>query len=529
MTLSPGQLLTLAMTGQRVLNREEQRIVRRYAQAELGWRKAAESLQFGPPQPLMAQDHLLEFVRYHQPRYQVGWFHRELCKKLEQFSEDVAAQRSPRMLIAAPPRSGKSEITSRRFPVWHLGRNPHHEIIVATYVQDFANRISRDSRNVRQWAQEWWPTLAPKANGTDGVEFWETEGGGNYKAAGVGGPIMGGGAHLLIIDDPYKNAKEANSFDIREDRWEWYTQTAYTRLAPGGGILLMATRWNDDDMSGRVIKQFAELEGWEVVVYPALAEEDELYRKAGEALHPERYDADYLRKVQVIIGSRAFAALYQQRPSPAAGAMFLRDWLGKRFDWDPQRPPENKKFTEKAISVDATFKGGDGTDYVSMGVWGRRGWSEYYRIDQVRGRMSYVETRQALRDTYAKHRPDATLIETKGNGEALLSDLASEIPGLIGRNPDPHGNKVSRAAVATPRFEAGEVYLPKDAPWVADYVEELCSFPQGAHDDMVDDTSQYFLWCQERRLAGNDDGNLIEFMNAMVDSLTSSSDGWDGL
>jgi predicted phage terminase large subunit-like protein len=505
------------------LDRAHCNAVAEAALAYAAWKRAEEALRFGPPSALIAQQRLLEFVRYNQPRYQVGWFHRELCAKLERFSADVAAQRSPRMLIAAPPRSGKSEIVSRRFPVWHLGRNPHHEVIVATYVQDFANRISRDSRNVRDWAQQWWPTLAPKVNGTDGVEFWETQGGGNYKAAGVGGPIMGGGAHLLIIDDPYKNAKEANSFDIREDRWEWYTQTAYTRLAPGGGILMMATRWNDDDMSGRVIQQFEKLEGWEVVAYPALAEEDELYRKAGEALHPERYNEEYLRRVQIIIGSRAFAALYQQRPSPAAGAMFLREWLTrKRFSWDPQRPPADKKYTEKAISVDATFKGSDGTDYVSMGAWARRDWTEYYRLDQVRGRMSYVELRQALRDFVAKHRPDAVLIETKANGEALLSDLASEIPGLIGRSPDAHGNKVSRATVATPRFEAGEVYLPEDAPWVGDYVEELCAFPQGAHDDMVDDTSQYFLWCQERRLAGGDE-ELVAFMQNM---LEGASEDW---
>lgn len=467
---------------------------------EIAWREAAAALTLGPPDEEIAKAHLLEFVRWGQPRYEVGFFHRELCAELERFSRDVIAGRSPRLLIAAPPRHGKSEIVSRRFPVWHLARAPHHEVVVASYGQDLANRMSRDARGVRTWASEWWPALAPKPSGTDGVEFWEIAGGGSYKAVGAGGPLTGGGAHVLAVDDPFKNREEADSEVTRENRWRWFTETAYTRLAPGGGIMAMATRWHEDDVSGRILRDLVDAEGWRVVSFPALAEVDEPFRRAGEALHPERYTREYLEQVRVVIGSRAFAALYQQRPSPAGGAMFLREWLGKRFHHDPQRP--TKPYTQIVVSVDATFKGTEGTDYVSMGVWGRYDWIEYHRLDQVRARMSYVESKQALRDLCAKWRPSAVLIETKANGEALLSDLKKEIPGLIGRPPDPHGNKVTRASIATPRFEAGEVSLPAGAAWVNDYVEELASFPQGAHDDMVDDTSQYFLWVQERRGSG---------------------------
>lgn len=473
------------------------RATRLVLEREIEWRRAAERLELGAPDPDMARAHLLEFVRWGQPRYKVGWFHRELCAELERFSADVIAGRNPRLLIAAPPRHGKSEIVSRRFPVWHLGRAPEHEVVVASYGQSLADRMSRNARGVREWASEWWPHLSPRPGGTDGVELWEIAGGGSYKAVGVGGALTGDGAHVLVIDDPFKNREEADSETIREARWLWFTETAYTRLAPGGGVLAMATRWHEDDISGRILSELAEVEGWRVVSFPAIAEVDEPYRKVGEALHPERYTREYLDQVHIVIGSRAFAALYQQRPSPAGGAMFLREWLTKRYTHDPQRPP--KPYNQRVISVDATFKGTDGTDYVSMGVWGRYEWREHHRLDQVRARMSYVACRQALRDLVTKWSPDAVLIETKGNGEALLSDLATEIPGLIGRNPDAHGNKASRAAVATPRFEAGEVSLPAGVLWVNDYVEELVSFPFGAHDDMVDDTSQYFLWCQEQR------------------------------
>ena len=478
------------------------------------WDLAASSLELEAPQAEIGRARLLEFVRYGQPRYLVGWFHRELCAALEWFSREVVEKRSPRLLIAAPPQHGKSEIVSRRFPVWHLGRNPWHHAAIASYNQDFADRISRDSRSVRAWAQEWWPDLAPRPNGTDRVDYWEIAGGGSYKAVGVGGGLTGNPAHVLVIDDPLKDRMEADSKTIRESVWSWFCEAAYTRLAPGGGILVMATRWHEDDPSGRILSKLAEQEGWRVVVYPDIAEHDERFRKEGDALHPERYPAEYLARVHMVLGSRAYHALYRQRPTSAQGAIFLRDWLGRRFTDDPQRPV--KRYDEVVISVDATFKGTDETDYVSMGVWGRYGWGDHRRLDQVRARMSYVGTRAALRDLAKKWRPSAVLIETKANGEALLSDLAGEIPGLIGLSPDKHGDKITRAKAGTPFFESGQVSLPADAPWASDYVEEHAAFPRGTNDDMVDDTSQYLLWIRERRDTGESDQALVDLMTRLV-------------
>lgn len=477
------------------------------------WDREAAELTLGEPSPELARARLLEFVRYGQPRYQVGWFHRELCAALEWFSREVVAERSPRLLIAAPPQHGKSEIVSRRFPVWHLGRNPHHHAAVTSYNQDFAERISRDSRSVRSWAQQWWPDLAPRPDGTDRVDYWQIKGGGSYKAVGAGGGLTGNPAHVLVVDDPIKDREEADSPATRESRWSWYCEAAYTRLAPGGGILVMATRWHEDDVSGRILSKLVDVEPWRTVIYPAIADKDEPHRATGEALHPARYSAEYLHRVQRVIGSRSFAALYQQRPSPAGGALFLRDWLGRRFRHDPQRPPA--RYDEIALSVDATFKDGEGTDYVSIGAWGRYGWTEFHRLSQLRARMSYTATRQAIRDLVKIWRPHAVLIETKANGQALVDELRHEIPCVIGRSPDKHGNKVTRANVAAPRFESGQVALPESAPWIAEYIEELAAFPNGAHDDMVDDTSQYFLWIQERWAAG-DESDYLSLIGALT-------------
>jgi predicted phage terminase large subunit-like protein len=441
-----------------------------------------------------ARDHLLDFIRWTFPEYQAGWVHRELCAHMEWFSAEVAAKRSPRLMIMVPPRHGKSEIVSRRWPIWHLGRFPNHELVVSSYGQDLANDMSRDARRIRDVAVDLWPHLAD--GGKDGVELWETRGRGSYKAVGAGGPLTGRGAHALIIDDPFKNAEEAASETIRSSRWEWYTTTAYTRLHPGGGVLVMNTRWHHDDLSGRLLAAVeAGGDQWKVVNFPAVAEVDEPHRREGEPLHPERYDLDALMRIKAAIGSRAWAALYQQRPTPSGGGTFRREWFGRRYTFDPQRAPMD----EIAIDVDATFKGGSGTDFVAMAVWGRRGWGEFYLLDLVRGRMTYVETKAALRDLVRKwHRVREVAIEEKANGAALIDDLRGEIPGIVAVNPT--ASKEARAEVAATAFEAGNVWLPERSSWVGDYVEEHLAFPNGAHDDMVDATSQRMIrWLERAR------------------------------
>lgn len=447
--------------------------------------------------PRWARLRLLPFIRYGFADYQVGWFHRALAEAMERFSAAIARGESPRLIVTVPPRHGKSEIVSRRWPVWHLGNHPDHELVLASYGQSLANDMSRDARQVRDDALELWPGLQARAD-KDGVEQWKIVGGrGGYKAVGVGGPLTGSGAHALIIDDPVKDRLEADSPTYRERVWQWYQTVASTRLAPGAGVLVMMTRWHEDDLVGRLLAEEAKGRGdsWERIDFPAIAEEDETYRRVGEALHPERYAIDVLEQKRRVLGSRNFAALYQQRPVPAQGGTFRREWFDNRYRTDPR----SLDLDDHLITCDLTFKGGAGSDYVVFGCWARDG-ERIYLLDLLRERMDYVTTKRALVDFVARwrHRHPRVLVERKANGDALLSDLGRVVPNLIGWSPDAHGSKETRAEVAAARAEAGQLWLPEDAPWVGDYVDEHLTFPAGKHDDQVDVTSMAVLEYAER-------------------------------
>ena len=449
-----------------------------------------------------ARRRLIDFVAIAHRDYQAGWVHRDLCERLERFSSAAAAGLSPRLVVAMPPRHGKTRLVSQIWPIWHLARHPGHEFVAASYGQELADDNSRTAREVARSDRvlDVFPGLLPQRPGrrpsayrsgdVDRVNHWRVGGGGSYQAVGVGGPLTGRGAHIIGIDDPLKDRAEADSPARRRLVCGWYRSTAYTRLAPGGGVIITATRWHENDLTGQVLAEMAEGgDAWEVVSYPAIAEEDEPHRRIGEALHPERYPIDNLLAIQRAIGSREWAALYQQRPAPVAGGLFRREWFGRTYGFDPRTAP----FDEQAFSVDATFKGTDTADFVCMQVWGRRG-AQFYLLDQVHARMSYPETRASLRALCAKW-PLAglKLIEAKANGQALIDDLATEIPGIVAY--DPRVSKEARAQVAAVAFEAGNVFLPSPghAPWIGDYVEEHAVFPAGAHDDQVDATSQMLI------------------------------------
>lgn len=293
--------------------------------------------------------------------------------------------------------------------------------------------------------------------------------------------------NCLIIDDPFKDRAEADSPTIRRKVWEWYTSTLYTRLAPGGGILVINTRWHMDDLSGRLLEAGSTGDGdqWRVVNFPAIAEEDEPHRKRGDALHPERYPLEQLEAIRKAIGTRDWEALYQQHPTPDGGNIFKAEWL--RF-WLPKELPAT--FDQTLISWDMTFKDGDDTDYVVGQVWGRKG-ADRYLLDQTRGRMGFTETLAAFR-ALADKWPQATrkLVEDKANGPAVIDSLKHHVPGIIPVEPD--GSKIARAHAVTSLFEAGNVHIPhpQACPWASAYVAELTQFPGTAHDDQVDATTQ---------------------------------------
>src|SRR5699024_42067 len=296
------------------------------------------------------------------------------------------------------------------------------------------------------------------------------------------GSITGEGADLLIIDDPLKNNEEAQSQTIRDKVWDEWETTLSTRLHKGGSVIVIMTRWHEDDLVGRLLERSPH--DWERIRLPAIAEDDDdlLHREEGEALCPELgYDKEWAEIKKIEVGSNTWASLYQQRPSPSDGNIFNRNW------WQFYNKPPSR-FQEIVQSWDLTFKDANSSDYVVGQVWGRNG-ADKYLLDQVRAKMDFPATVQAIRTMSRKWpRAKAKLIEDKANGPAVIASLKREISGLIAVNPE--GGKVVRAQAVTPDIEAGNVFLPENEPWIHDFIEECSSFPNGKHDDMVDSMTQ---------------------------------------
>lgn len=466
-----------------------------------------------------ATKHLDSFILYTYADYQMGWVHKEICDTLDQFLRDVEAQKSPRLIICQPPRSGKSEIVSRRFPAYALGKNPDLQIIATSYSSDLVSRFNRDVQRIidDDIYREIFPstTLNGRNVKTDTrasyirtSDLFEVVGHkGSYRSTGVGGGITGQGADILIIDDPIKDRAEANSPTIREKLWDWYTSTAYTRLSPGGGVIVMATRWHTDDLIGRLIQKMQEGSGddFNVITYPAIAEHDEPHRKAGEALHPERYDLEQLNAIRQTIGPQDWSALYQQRPVPEGGAVFKIDAFKH---WNSTNLPP--AFDQILGSWDMTFKDSKSSDYVVGQVWGRKG-VDLYLLDLFRGQWDFTKTLEMFALMTAKYpRTHRWLIEDKANGSAIISVLKKQIHGITPIMPTE--SKLERAYAVTPLIEAGNVYIPESATWLANFEDELLNFPAGAHDDQVDSMTQALNFARQHTVSTIPESNRAALM-----------------
>lgn len=395
-----------------------------------------------------------------------------------------------RVIVSMPPRHGKSEFTSVWLPQWYLDMYPDRRVIGTSYGAELATGFARrvrdgldiDARDVDDLSP-----LTSTADGSKAAHRFDTPDGGGMIAAGVGGPITGRGGDLLIVDDPIKNWEEAQSTTLRQKHKDWFNSTLYTRCEPGATIIVVMTRWHDDDLAGWLEREHAD--DWTVARLDAICESDEdvLGRSRGDALCPERYDVERLLKLKAAVtdeqGSRIWEALFQQRPVASGGNIFRREWFGNRYDAPPS------EFDELWQSWDFTFGGkSSSSSYVVGQVWGRKG-SRRYLLDQVRDRMSFPQMLQAMRDLSARW-PGALrkLVEAKANGAAVADTLESEIDGIIRITPTT--SKEERAEATTGLWEAGNVWLPMCAPWVGDFIQEHVSFPAGANDDQVDATSQ---------------------------------------
>lgn len=424
------------------------------------------------------------YVHYtHEGRYRHGRHTRYISKVLEEIERKHAAGEPTYTIFELPPRHSKSMTITETFPSFFIGKDPERRVIEISYGDSLARKFGRANREkIERFGPSIFDIHMDPRNSS--VTNWgiKAEPGGMI-SAGIGGAITGEGADLLIIDDPIKNRREADSETYRSFLWNEWQDTLQTRLQPGAAVIILMTRWHEDDLIGRLLQQ--DPRKWNRVRLPVLAEENDLLgREEGEPLWGEYgFDIDWAERTKKAVGSRSWNALYMQSPRPAEGSLFKRQWV--RYY---KAPPA--QFDEIIQSWDLTFKDSKKSDFVVGQIWGRLE-GMYYLLDQVRGQMDFTSTLQAIRSlSYKWTRAHTKLVEDKANGPAVISTLKREIPGIIPVEPD--GSKEARAAAVTPFFESGNVLLPDPsiAPWVNDYVEELMSFPNGKHDDQVDSTTQ---------------------------------------
>jgi predicted phage terminase large subunit-like protein len=403
-----------------------------------------------------------------------------------------------RLMIFQPPRSGKSMLTSHYTPPWFIGRNPDKRVILASFGAKLASDWGRKSRDV---LEAWGPTLfdvqvSPRSAASDHWNLLRR--GGGMNTAGVGGPITGFGADLLIIDDPLKDAEEAGSEVIRQKQKEWYQSTARTRLMPGGAVVLMQTRWHEDDLAGWLLQEMRDGgDQWDIIVLPAIAEEDdELGRAEGEALWPERFPLHELERTKRAVGGYYFAAMYQQRPVPAGGALFKRhdfryfteapelDLFVMRGSHGDEDRPVGRGHCYRFVTCDPAFSEKETADFTALGLWGVTPWMDLLLLDVARIRFDVENLPAAIHRHFELWKPNDIRIESKAFGTRVINALVNQGLPIIPLDADT--DKVTRALSAVPRYECHAVFHRSGGEYVEAYERELLSFPQGAHDDQVD-------------------------------------------
>ncbi len=419
-----------------------------------------------------ARRSLLDFTEYTFPRYDRAPHHELIASKLEA----VARGEIKRLMVNMPPRHGKSELASKRFPAWFVGNAPDKQLITASYSHDLASGFGREVRNIVQSPE--YAALFPNsglAHDSKAADRWHTDQGGVYIATGVGGSITGRGADVFLIDDPLKDDEEAQSERIRDKIWAWYQTVAYTRLMPGGSIVVIQTRWHEDDLSGRLLEEMANGgDQWEILSLPAISDE-------GEALWPDRYPIDALRQIQRGMDSRYFSALYQQKPTPDEGDYFKREW----FRYYDRLPTELRYYGASDYAV--TAKGGDYTVHAIVGVDPS---DNMYVVDMWRGQTDSDVWVESFLDMAAQFKP---MLWAEEQGQIIKSigpfiDRRQRERGVYLRREQfaSVSDKPTRSRSFQARMSMGRVFFPKRAQWLPELEAELLTFPVGKHDDQVD-------------------------------------------
>lgn len=481
------------------------------------------SYHFGPnddPYAEIAQRELcrrklLPFIQRFRPKYMAGWVHEDICRRIERFVRQVEQGLSPRLLLMMPPRSGKSEISSRHTPAWILGQHPDWEIIAGSHTSSLSLSFSRYLRDVMR--DPAYTAVFPDAvldPSSQSVENWNLTKGGGYLAAGVGTGITGRGAHVLLLDDLVKDMEAADSLTIRDNTWEWYLSTAYTRLAPGGGVLGLMTWWHDDDWAGRIQQAMLSGDGdqFEIIKYPAvndygdeyiLADESiaqfpptsppppgsRLTRQHNTAIHPARYTTEMMLKIKrnLVAGGqkRVWDALYQQNPVPDEGNYFSKEM----FQYYGTRPDRRDLYVYQAW--DFAISEGKDSDYTVGTCIGVDHRDNVYYLGQRRFRIQdggFIIDQ--ILDFAKEYDADCLGFEDGQIWKAIEFQFQKRCEERK-QYPShellkPLTDKMVRANPLRGRMQLGKVFFDKNAPYFTELLKEMLHFPAGKHDDQID-------------------------------------------
>ena len=419
----------------------------------------------------------MSFVKYVWPDFIEGSHHKIMSEKFNK----VATGQLKRVIINMAPRHTKSEFSSYLLPSWMIGKNPKLKIIQATHTTELAVRFGRKAKNLID-SQEYQKIFQTKLReDSKAAGRWETNEGGEYFAAGVGGSITGRGADLLIIDDPHSEQDALNT-NALERTWEWYTSGPRQRLQPGGVIVVVMTRWNTKDLTGRLINAQKETKAdqWEVIEFPAILPND-------KPLWPEYWKLEELEGVKASLAIGKWNAQYQQNPTAEEGSIIKREWWQL---WDKDLPP----LYHVIQSYDTAFLKKETADYSAITTWGvfyptEDSGPNLILLDVVKDRFEFPELRRVALEQYNYWKPESVIVEGKASGMPLTFELRKQGIPVINYTPSRGNDKHARVNAVAPLFESGQIWATDDK-FSEEVIEECAAFPYGDHDDLVDSMTQ---------------------------------------
>jgi predicted phage terminase large subunit-like protein len=424
-----------------------------------------------------AVNDFMSFTKAVWPEFIEGAHHRVIAQKFN----DLAAKKINRLIINMPPRHTKSEFASYLLPAWMVGKNPKLKIIQATHTGELAIRFGRKAKNLID-SEEYSKIFETRLQeDSQAAGRWETQQGGEYFAAGVGGAITGRGADLLIIDDPHseQDAMSANAF---ENAYEWYTSGPRQRLQPGGQIVLVMTRWSKKDLTGILLDNQKKVKGdqWDVVEFPAIMDHGD--KKT--PVWPQYWKMEELESVKATLPVGKWNAQWMQEPTSEEGALIKREWWNK---WDKEFLPD---VTYVIQSYDTAFLKKETADYSAITTWGifypeEGGKPNIILLDAIKDRFEFPELRREALEQYKYWQPDMVIVEQKASGTPLTHELRQMDIPVMTFTPSRGNDKHVRVNSCAPLFEAGLIWAP-DEQFAEEVIEECASFPYGDHDDLVD-------------------------------------------